>query len=128
MLKTGKDEPNGSIRSFENEQNLSLQEANIALYFTERSPMNIYVGNLSFKTTEKGLKEKFETFGIVKSAKIMTDGYTGKSKGFGFVEMPNMAEGKAAIVGMNGKEFDRSPLKVNEAKPRDVPSNRTRVH
>jgi RNA recognition motif-containing protein len=90
--------------------------------------MNIYVGNLSFKTTERGLQEIFETFGAVKSAKIITDGFTGKSKGFGFVEMPDNAEGKAAIAGMNGKELDKSPLKVNEAKPREVPSNRTRLH
>lgn len=90
--------------------------------------MNIYVGNLSFKTTEKGLQERFETFGVVKSVKIITDGYTGKSKGFGFVEMPDMAEGKAAIAAMNGKELDQSPLKVNEAKPREVSSNRSRVH
>lgn len=90
--------------------------------------MNIYVGNLSFKTTEKGLQEKFETFGVVKSAKIILDGYTGRSKGFGFVEMPDMAEAKAAIAGMNGKDFEQSPLKVNEAKPREVPSNRPRAH
>ncbi|MHC1743121.1 MAG: RNA recognition motif domain-containing protein [Syntrophobacteraceae bacterium] len=91
--------------------------------------MNIYVGNLSFKTTEKGLLQRFETFGSVKSARIMTDGYTGKSKGFGFVEMPDMAEAKAAIAGMNGKELDLSPLIVNEAKPHAVPSNnRSRLH
>jgi RNA recognition motif-containing protein len=91
--------------------------------------MNIYVGNLSFKTTEKGLKETFEAFGTVKSARIITDGYTGKSKGFGFVEMPDTAEAKAAIAGMNGKELDLSPLKVNEAKPRDVrPERSTAVH
>jgi RNA recognition motif-containing protein len=95
---------------------------------TERIPMNIYVGNLSFKTTEKGLKEVFETFGVVKSAKIIMDGFTGKSKGFGFVEMPDNVEAKAAINGMNGREFEKSPLKVNEAKPREVPSNRTRLH
>ncbi len=91
--------------------------------------MNIYVGNLSFKTTEKGLLEIFQRFGLVTSAKIMMDGYTGKSKGFGFVEMPEMAEGKAAIAGMNGKELDLSPLIVKEAKPRVVPSsNRSRLH
>jgi RNA recognition motif-containing protein len=90
--------------------------------------MNIYVGNLSFKTTEKRLQETFEAFGVVSSAKIIKDGYTGRSKGFGYVQMPDMAEGKAAIVGMNGKELDLSPLKVNEAKPREVASNHTRVH
>ena len=85
--------------------------------------MNIYVGNLSFKTTEKGLLEIFQRFGLVTSVRIMTDGYTGKSKGFGFVEMPEIAEGKAAIAGMNGKELDLSQLIVKEAKPRAVPSN-----
>jgi RNA recognition motif-containing protein len=91
--------------------------------------MNIYVGNLSFKTTEKGLLETFVPFGLVKSATIITDGYTGRSKGFGFVEMPDMAEAKAAIAGMNGKDLDLSPLVVHEAKPRGVPSNnRSRVH
>jgi RNA recognition motif-containing protein len=90
--------------------------------------MNIYVGNLSFKTTEKGLLERFKTFGLVKSARVMTDGYTGKSKGFGFVEMPDMAEAKAAIAGTNGKDLDLSPLIVHEAKPRGaVSANRSRV-
>jgi RNA recognition motif-containing protein len=81
--------------------------------------MNIYVGNLSFKTTEQELQEAFEAFGEVSSAKIITDTYTGKSRGFGFVEMPNAAEAKAAIDGMNGKELGDHALKVNEAKPRE---------
>jgi RNA recognition motif-containing protein len=81
--------------------------------------MNIYVGNLSFKTTEQELQQAFEAFGEVSSAKIIKDGYTGKSKGFGFVEMPNASEAKAAIDGLNGKELAGFALKVNEAKPRE---------
>ncbi|NLI33088.1 MAG: RNA-binding protein [Deltaproteobacteria bacterium] len=81
--------------------------------------MNIYVGNLSFKTTEEELKHAFESFGEVTSTRIITDGYTGKSKGFGFVEMPNAAEAKAAIDGLNGKELGGYLLKVNEARPRE---------
>ena len=80
--------------------------------------MNIYVGNLSFKTTEKELQEAFERFGEVSSAKIIMDGYTGKSRGFGFVEMPNNEEGKAAIESLNGKDLGGFSLKVNEARPR----------
>ncbi|GLI34871.1 RNA recognition motif domain-containing protein [Desulforhabdus amnigena] len=81
--------------------------------------MNIYVGNLSFKTTEEGLQKFFESFGEVSSAKIVTDRYTGKSRGFGFVEMPNREEALAAIGGLNGKELDGFALTVNEAKPRE---------
>jgi len=86
--------------------------------------MNIYVGNMSFKTTQKDLQDRFKAFGTVKSATIVMDGYTGKSKGFGYVEMLDTAEAKAAIAGMNGKELDLSPLIVKEAKPRGVPSNK----
>lgn len=81
--------------------------------------MNIYVGNLSFKTTEKDLQEEFERFGEVSSARIITDAYTGKPKGFGFVEMPNASEAKAAIDALNGKELAGFMLKVNEARPRE---------
>lgn len=81
--------------------------------------MNIYVGNLSFKTTEEELMEAFQSFGEVRSAKIITDAYTGKSRGFGFIEMPNASEAKAAIDGLNGKELGGHALKVNEAKPRE---------
>jgi len=86
---------------------------------TKGVSMNIYVGNLSFKTTERELQEAFAPFGEVGSVRIITDGYTGKSKGFGFVEMPNAAEAKAAMEGLNGKELGGSVLRVNEAKPRE---------
>ncbi len=80
--------------------------------------MNIYVGNLSFNVTEDELKGVFAEFGEVVSVNVITDRYTGKSKGFGFIEMPNQAEAETAI-----KELNESPLKdrniiVNQARPR----------
>ena len=81
--------------------------------------MNIYVGNLSFKTTEEGLRAAFESFGTVSAARVVTDKFTGRSKGFGFVEMPNAEEGRKAIAGMDQKDMDGRPLRVNEAKPRE---------
>ena len=81
--------------------------------------MNIYVGNLNWQTTETGLQAAFEEYGEVSSVTIIKDRYTGQSRGFGFVEMPNDTEGQAAIAGMNGKDVDGRPLKVDQAKPRD---------
>lgn len=80
--------------------------------------MNIYVGNLSFDITEEDLRKSFGEHGQVASARIITDTYTGKSKGFGFVEMGEKAEAEAAIRAMNGKELKGRPLKVNEARPK----------
>ena len=80
--------------------------------------MNIYVGNLSHSATESDLKETFEAFGQVASAKIITDKFSGKPRGFGFVEMPVEAEAKQAIDGLNGKELQGRPIVVNEARPR----------
>lgn len=81
--------------------------------------MNIYVGNLAGETTEDQLREAFEGFGDVDTAKIIKDNLTGKSRGFGFVEMPNQDQAQAAIAGLNGKELGGSILTVNEAKPRE---------
>jgi cold-inducible RNA-binding protein len=81
--------------------------------------MNLYIGNLSFRTTEDELRAAFEPFGEVTSVKIITDSYTGKSRGFGFVEMANREEAMAAIEGTNGKELGGKTLNVNEAKPRE---------
>lgn len=81
--------------------------------------MNIYVGNLSPKTTEDELRTAFEAFGDVDSAKIIRDNFTGKSRGFGFVEMPNADQAQAAISGLNGREIGGSALTVNEAKSRE---------
>jgi cold-inducible RNA-binding protein len=80
--------------------------------------MNIYVGNLSFEVTEDELRQEFEAFGQVSSVKIITDKYTGQSRGFGFVEMPAVSEGQAAINGLNGKTVRDSILVVNAARPR----------
>lgn len=81
--------------------------------------MNIYVGNLPHATTEAELRTAFEDFGTVSSASLITDKFTGASRGFGFVEMPNAAEAKAAMAGMNGRDFGGRPLTVNEARPRE---------
>ena len=81
--------------------------------------MNIYCGNLSWQTTEAGLQAAFEEVGEVSAVTIIKDRYTSQSRGFGFVEMPNDAEGQAAISAMNGKELDGRPLKVDQARPRD---------
>ena len=80
--------------------------------------MNIYVGNLSFDVSEQDLQQAFEAFGEVTSAKIITDKYSGQSKGFGFVEMPKKAEAESAINGMKEKELKGRKLNVNEARPR----------
>ena len=81
--------------------------------------MNIYVGNLSFDTTEDELRTAFESFGTVDSVKIIQDKYSGRSKGFGFVEMADDAEGKTAIAEMHGKELAGRELKCDEAKPKE---------
>ncbi|GHU84231.1 hypothetical protein FACS189473_0930 [Spirochaetia bacterium] len=80
----------------------------------------LYVGNLSYNTTEDGLRNLFSEFGTVASAKIIADRDTGNSKGFGFIEMTTDEEANAAIEGTNGREFDGRQLRVNEAmdKPR----------
>jgi len=80
--------------------------------------MNIYVGNLSYDLSEEDLKKAFEEFGQVESAKIITDTYSGRSKGFGFVEMSNEAEAQSAIDALNGKELEGRTLNVNQARPR----------
>ena len=80
--------------------------------------MNIYVGNLSYKAGDEDLKEAFSAFGQVASASIIKDKMSGRSKGFGFVEMPNDEEAKAAIEGLNGKDIAGRAVKVNEARPR----------
>ena len=81
--------------------------------------MNIYVGNLPFSTGEEDLRTAFSAFGQVTSVAVIKDQFTGQSRGFGFVEMPNKAEGDAAINGLNGKELKGRALKVNEARPRE---------
>ena len=86
--------------------------------------MNIYVGNLSWSTTEAELRQEFEAFGQVTSSTIIMDKVTAKSRGFGFVEMANDAEGKAAIEALNGKQCGGRALRVNEARPREEGGDR----
>jgi len=81
--------------------------------------VNIYVGNLSFKATDADLRAAFEPFGQVQSAKIVEDRETGRSRGFGFVEMPNDEEGRKAIEGVNNKDIAGRAVRVNEARPRE---------
>ena len=80
--------------------------------------MNIYVGNLSFTTSESDLKEAFSAFGEVSSCNIIKDKFSGESRGFGFVEMPNKDEAEKAIAALNGKDVKGRTLTVNEARPR----------
>ena len=81
--------------------------------------MNIYVGNLSWDSTEDSLRTAFTKYGDVSSANIIVDKYTGRSRGFGFVEMPDSDSANSAINALNGKELDGRTLTVNEAKPRN---------
>ena len=80
--------------------------------------MKIYVGNLSFEVTEEELRQEFEAFGEVTSVNVITDKYSGRPRGFGFVEMASVAEGQAAITGLNGKTLKERTLNVNAARPR----------
>lgn len=80
--------------------------------------MKIYAGNLSYGVSDEDLRAAFAQFGTVDSADVISDRATGRSKGFGFVEMSDAAEAKAAIEGLNGKDLDGRSLNVNEARPR----------
>jgi RNA recognition motif-containing protein len=81
--------------------------------------VNIYVGNISFQVSEEDLRAEFERFGKVSKASIVKDKFSGKSKGFGFVEMPDMSEAQLAIKKLDGASVKGRNLKVNEARPRD---------
>lgn len=81
--------------------------------------MRLYVGNLSFQTTETLLQDAFERFGTVTDVNIMMEAGTGRSRGFGFVTMGSAPEGEAAIQGLSGQDLDGRNLTVNEARPRE---------
>ena len=81
--------------------------------------MNIFVGNLSFKATDSDLRQAFEAHGQVSSASVIMDKFTGKSRGFGFVEMPNEAEARAAIEALNNSDLVGRQIRVNEARARE---------
>ncbi len=80
--------------------------------------MNIYVGNLGFDVSESSLREAFEQFGQIAEVRLIMDKYTGKTKGFGFIEMPEKEDAQKAIAEMNEKEFEGRVIKVSEAKPK----------
>jgi cold-inducible RNA-binding protein len=80
--------------------------------------MKIYVGNLSYDVTEEELRKEFEVFGKVASVSIIMDKYSGRAKGFGFIEMESVSEGQAAIAALNGKTLQDRALTVNAARPR----------
>ncbi len=86
--------------------------------------MNIYVGNLSFQTTDQELQKAFENYGQVDSVRIITERDTGRSKGFGFLEMPVREEAMAAIENLNGAELGGRSLKVNESRPKPASHDR----
>ncbi len=79
--------------------------------------MNIYVGNLAYNVTEEDLKKAFEAYGQVATANVIKDQHSDRSKGFGFVEMPDQTEAQAAISGLNGKDDNGRSLNVSEAHP-----------
>ncbi len=81
--------------------------------------MNIYVSSLNFRTQSESLQELFSRYGEVAGANVVTDRETGRSRGFGFVEMPNEEEGKAAIEALNGTEFEGRTIVVNVARPKE---------
>jgi RNA recognition motif-containing protein len=87
--------------------------------------MNIYIGNMSFETTEDQLRQAFEGFGEVSTVNIITDKQTGDPRGFAFVEMSQKDEAMAAITGLAGQELNGRALNVNEAKPRAQTGNRS---
>ncbi len=89
--------------------------------------MEIYVGSLPYTVTEEDLKEAFAPVGEVSSVRLVADKFSGKSKGFGFVEMPTNEEAEAAIAGLNEKDFKGRDIKVNQAKPKEErPQRRAR--
>ena len=81
--------------------------------------MNIFVGNLAFSATDHDLRQLFEQYGVVDKVNLITDRDTGRPRGFGFVEMPDSQAARAAIQGLQGKEFGGRAITVNEAKPRE---------
>jgi RNA recognition motif-containing protein len=100
---------------------ISPRAERTALLFSLEAQMGkkLYVGNLSYEVGNSELQQMFEPYGTVQSAQIITDRDTGRSKGFGFVEMGNDQEAQAAIAGVGGKQIGGRSLTVNEAKPRE---------
>jgi len=87
--------------------------------------MDIYVGNLPYSATDPDLQELFEQHGKVSSARVILDRMSGRSKGFGFVEMPDQSEGSAAIAALNGADFQGRAIRVNESQPKPAGERRS---
>lgn len=87
--------------------------------------MDIYVGNLPYSATDPDLQELFEQHGKVTSARVILDRMSGRSKGFGFVEMPDQSEGSAAIAALNGADFQGRAIRVNESQPKPAGERRS---
>ncbi|MBT3468247.1 MAG: RNA-binding protein [Opitutae bacterium] len=81
--------------------------------------MNIYIGNLSYNITDQDLQKLFEEYGKVDRSNVISDRETGRSKGFGFIEMPDQSEGQKAIEELDGQEVDGRNIRVNEARPKE---------
>jgi len=94
-----------------------FNDSGFKIQVSRKVAKRIYVGNLSFDTTDEGLQQAFAQFGEVTSASVMKDKMTGRSRGFGFVEMAEDSAAASAIESMNGKELDGRTLTVNEARP-----------
>jgi len=94
-------------------------DSNCFMAKKDKKKMNIYVGNIAYSTTEDDLREMFGAHGEVSSARVITDRDSGRSKGFGFVEMSDSESAQAAIDALNGKDLDGRTLTVNEARPRE---------
>ena len=107
-----------SLEPNEKQRNISKVKFTHKCSIYEGSIMNIYIGNLSDDVGDEDLQQAFEVFGEIASVTIIKDRFTGKSRGFGFVEMPSEEEAQAAIEGLNGKELKGQILNVNEARPR----------
>ena len=99
---------------------IGIRAFGLGLRARESEHMNIYVGNLSYDTTENDLNRTFTSYGNVASARLATDRDTGRTRGFGFVEMTNEAEARAAIGALHGSELQGRTLTVNESKPREI--------
>ena len=96
-----------------------MRQVTVCTHALGDSDVNIFVGNVAFTTTEQTLRDLFATYGAVDTVRIMTDRETGRSRGFGFVEMPDDTAARAAIAGLQGHELDGRALTVNEARPRE---------
>ena len=98
---------------------LSTQGRGSRAHTPRQTSMHIFVGNLTFTATEAEVRQVFERYGTVDTVRLLTDRETGQARGFGFVEMPNATEARAAIAGLNGTRLGGRPLTINEARPRD---------